>query len=182
MDLRLMFARLSSLITALLMGMLLFTPFVHAQAGEPAGAQQREWRPDPEKMHAMIKTRLEKLSARLELTASQQPAWGAFAKSVEALAERTATPPGADADAAAIARFRADMAAGFAKKLAAIADTTGKLQAVLNDNQRKLFNEEYRRIRHPGHRCVHGGEHHGAHGENGRHDDGMDEDDDAQPA
>lgn len=173
-----MFARLLSIVQALLMGALLLAPIIPAaQASEnaqqpgmhqDAGAPQGEWRPNPERMRALIKARLDKLSARLELTASQQTAWNAFARSVEALAERPSAAPGANADAATIAHYRADLAAGFAKKLAVIADTTGGLQTVLNDKQRKTFNEEYRRMRPHGHRCGHAGD----QGKNGRRDDG----------
>lgn len=109
----------------------------------------------PEKMHEHMKARLDKLAGRLEIKASQQAAWEEFSKSVEAMAERQANKPSDDADAAAIARYRADRAAGFAKKMAAIADATAKLQAVLTDSQRKILNQESRRFLHHGHKWGH---------------------------
>lgn len=179
MNMRLTFARLFSAAIALLMGMLLSGSLVPAAAAhEPAqqqGTQQGAERHNPEKLRALIQARLQLLSDKLALKDAQQPAWNAFAKSVEALAERNFTPPGENADAASIARFRADLAAGFAKKLSAIADTTAKLQTVLNDGQRKIFNEEYRRLRHHGGaRCEH-------HGMSKNRDDGIGEDGDEQP-
>lgn len=42
----------------------------------------------PEKMHEHMKDRLDKLAERLEIKASQQAAWGEFAKSVGMLSEQ----------------------------------------------------------------------------------------------
>jgi len=170
-----MFARLLSIAPALFMGAMLLVPLApiaHAHdEGQASGTEDHEWRPNPEKLRALIKARLETLSGKLAITPAQQPAWNEFAKSVEALADFAGARPDKDADAAAIARYRADMAARLAKKLAAIAETTGKLQAALNENQRKTFNEEYRHFRRHGHGCKHDDE----HDKGNRHDDGMDE-------
>lgn len=162
-----MFARLSSAAAALCAAALLLgsagavalaTP--QAQDNSAANPEQA-WsngHPDPERMRAFIKTRLDKLAAKLGLKPSQRAAWDAFAKSVEALSERPASRPGKGADAASIARYRADAAAGFAGKLSAIADTTAALQAKLDENQRNAFNEAYRHFRHGRHGCAgHGG-------------------------
>ncbi len=148
-------------------------PQPQSRAGQDQEQQASDRHHDPERMRAFLKARLEKLAATLELKDSQRDAWSAFASSVEALAERPASPPGDNADAATIARFRADLAAGFARKLATIADTTGRLQAVLNENQRKTFNDAYRRFRRHGHGC-------GPHGPHGR-DDGRDDSGDGRP-
>lgn len=85
--------------------------------------------------------RLNKLADRLEIKASQQTAWEAYAKSVETVLEKHSDAPSRDADAATIAHYRADRAADFAKKLAGIADATANLQMVLTADQQKVFNE-----------------------------------------
>jgi hypothetical protein len=162
-----MFARLLSLIPTLLIGALLMSMVNSVALANPEG-QGDEWRPNPEKMHEHIKARLDKLANRLEIKASQQPAWDTFAKAVEALADVPANRPGENADAAAVAHFRADMAADMAKKLSVIADATDKLEAALTENQRKVLNEEVRHMGHGGHRC---GPHNGrGKNEQGGHD------------
>lgn len=98
-----------------------------------------------------IRDRLDKLSQRLEIRASQQAAWDRFAHSVEMLAEHDMRQPGEDADAAAIARYRADRANDFAKKLGVIADATDNLQKVLTEDQRKVFNQAARLAMHRRH-------------------------------
>ncbi|MCZ7653884.1 MAG: hypothetical protein M5R42_05705 [Rhodocyclaceae bacterium] len=73
------------------------------------------------------------------------------------------TPPAKDADAATLARHRADMAAKMATKLATLSDATAKLQGALTPEQAKTLADM---TRHPmGGR--HGGK--GGRGEHGRH-------------
>ena len=103
-----------------------------------AGEQPGEWREG-------IKTRLERLENRLELKPVQQQAWGAFQESVETLQVRKIERPGKDADAAAIARFRAERAKVMAERLSRIVETTAKLESVLSEGQRKIFDEASRR-------------------------------------
>ncbi len=156
-----MIARLLSAAASVLGGALLLATVPVALADAPsqgASVQDPERhaegrQPDPEKMRAFIHARLEKLAARLDLKAPQQTAWNAFAGSVEALAARPASPPADGADATTIARYRADLAAGFARRLAAVADTTARLQAALDRDQQQTFNEAYRRFRHDRHGC-----------------------------
>jgi hypothetical protein len=105
-----------------------------------------------------LKDKLDKLSERLEIKASQQSAWEEYAKSVEILAEHSEKKPAEDADATAISRYRAERAAEFAKKLTRIADATSKLQAVLTEDQKKIFNQI---SRHSHHKKCHGWEKHG---------------------
>jgi len=126
-------------------------PGMQAEPGRRATADSPDER---------IKYRLGKLSQRLEIRASQQAAWDRFANSVEMLAERRIQQPGTDADAAAIARYHADRASDFAKKLGVIADATDSLQKVLTEDQRKVFNQAARLAMHGRH-------------EWGRHDHGM---------
>jgi hypothetical protein len=103
-------------------------------------------------MQEHMKIRLDRLSQRLEIKTSQQPVWEEFAKSVEMLADGNAKRPGKDADAATIARFRAERATEFAGKLTRIADATAKLQAALSDDQRKILNQTAQQMLHRDHR------------------------------
>lgn len=124
------------LMSTLLMGGL--STVAQAETPPPGGpGHMHRW--DPAKMQAMMKARLHKLHERLEIKASQQAAWDDFAKSVEALPQGMKKRPGPDADAATVARFRAERAQQFAKKLAVIAKTTAKLESVLTPAQRKVF-------------------------------------------
>lgn len=91
-----------------------------------------------------IGERLDHVANRLEIKASQQDAWQAFAKSVQALAPGQRMPPAAAGDAAAMVRSRADAAAEKAKKLAQIADATAKLQSILTPEQRTTFDQVVR--------------------------------------
>jgi hypothetical protein len=108
-------------------------------------------KPSAEKIHEQMHQMLDKLAARLEIKASQQGAWEEFSKSIEFLPEQHINNPSDEADAASIAKYRADRAADFAKKLAKIADATAKLQAVLSDDQRKILNQVSREFLHKKH-------------------------------
>ncbi|MGA7751160.1 MAG: hypothetical protein WCA63_13575, partial [Gallionella sp.] len=116
-----------------------------------------QWQMKSGEMHNHIHAKLDKLAGRLEIKASQQATWEAYAKSVEMLAEGHAKKPNEDADAATISRYRADKAAEFAKKLATIADATAKLQAVLTEDQKTIFNQALRRFSHRHHGHMHRG-------------------------
>ncbi|MEO6974385.1 MAG: Spy/CpxP family protein refolding chaperone [Gallionella sp.] len=105
-----------------------------------------------ERMHERMQVRLDKLAQRLEIKASQQAVWEDFAKSIETLAEGNAKMPGKDADAATIARFRAEQASNFAGKLNRIADATAKLQTVLTEDQRQILNQAAHQMLHRDHR------------------------------
>lgn len=115
-----------------------------------------EMRCDPKQMnsgmmHDHMKQRLDRLAGRLEIKSSQQAAWEEFSKSVETLADRNSNQPDANADAAAISRYHAERATEIAKKLTVIADTTAKLQKVLNEDQRKILNQVSHRFLHQDH-------------------------------
>jgi hypothetical protein len=115
-----------------------------------------------EHMQMRMKARIAKMASRLEIKASQQAAWGDYVKAREAKWANLPARPARDADAATIARSRADFAADMARKLAVVSDATAKLQAVLTPEQRKVFDEMARRSGHRGH---HGGR--GDRGERG---------------
>ena len=123
-----------------------------------------------EHMQMKMKARTAEMASRLEIKASQQGAWGDYVKARESMWANPPVRPAQDADAATIARSRADFAADMARKLAVVSDATAKLQAVLTPDQRKVFDEMARRSGHRGHRGGHGeggerGEsHHGGNG------------------
>lgn len=135
-------------------------PAVSAAPGPGA----REMTPEmQERMQSRLQARLDKMANRLEIKASQQDAWQAYAKVHKEMFDARPTPPAKDADAAAIARHRADMAAKMAQKLAVLADATAKLQSALTPEQAKTLADM---TRHPmGGR--HGGP--GGRGEHSRH-------------
>lgn len=95
--------------------------------------------------HERIKARLERLEGRLEIKPSQQAAWAEFQESVEKLPMKKIGRPGKDADASEIAKFRADRAKVMADRFSRIAETTARLESVLSDNQRKIFDEASRK-------------------------------------
>jgi len=129
-----------------------------AQMSDADRAQMRE------RMQLRQKQRLDRLGQRLEIKASQQDAWNAYRQVRESAMQSRPQRPGPDADAATLTRFRADMAQRRAQHMATVADATAKLQAVLDTNQRKVFDEI---ARSAGPRGRHGGGHRGGPG--GRH-------------
>jgi len=138
---------------------------------EGQNSQHDQSQINTERMHEHMKAGLDKLAERLELKSSQQAAWEEFTKSVEPLAERSVKKPNDDADAAAIARYHAERATEFARKLTGIADATAKLQKVLTEDQRKILNQVSRRFLHKDHGW-HGHAHEQDHGAHGWHQPG----------
>jgi len=98
----------------------------------------------------MIQRHLDSVASRLEIKASQQSAWQTFASAVQALGETDAarSAPAPDADAATLARERAERATAFARKLTTIADATARLQGALSADQRNVFNQITREAGH----------------------------------
>ena len=144
---------------------------VAAQAPAPADHAAMHQKHGMEHMQMKMKERIAKMAARLEIKASQQGAWGDYVKARESMWANPPVRPAKDADAATIARSRADFAADMARKLAVVSDATAKLQAVLTPEQRKVFDEMARR---GGHRRHHGGRdgHDGHDGRGGRGESG----------
>jgi hypothetical protein len=95
---------------------------------------------------AHLQAHLDKEAKRLSITAAQQPQWDDYVKAIESPIGEVHRLP-SDADAATIARQRADFAAGHAAKLARIADATTALQAVLTPEQQQTL---ARIVRHAG--------------------------------
>lgn len=133
-------------------GALLMVAFHSVAIADPGGycdsKQIRHEQMSPEKMREYMKRRLDQLAGRLEIKASQQAAWEEFAQSVGMVAEQNVKKPNEDADAATIARYRAEKATEFAGKQTRIADTTVKLQEVLTEDQRKILDQTARHFLH----------------------------------
>lgn len=171
---------------------------VSSSAAEPAGAQAAaddaaSARAPHEAMlqrwSQHVQAHLDQLAERLEIKASQEPAWQKFAAAFRDnlsdhamfwhMADGQGGPGLADADAATLARQQAERARDHAQKLAQLADATAGLQQVLSADQRQVFNEAARHFarEHGGHGgmgAMAGGGWHGAmadHCERGPHSD-----------
>lgn len=127
-----------------------------------------------------VQARLDELAARLEIKASQEPAWQAFAAALRDLvtaefAQRAAAASrgNTDLDAASLARRHADWAAERAQKLARLAEATAKLQQTLSADQRLVLNEVARRFAQA--RWMHAPMHGRAYEPHHPHEEGIDE-------
>lgn len=161
----------ASIAVALAAGWIATASAATPQAGDHAAMHQQH---RLEHMQLKMKERIAKMASRLEIKASQQGPWGEYVKAREALVANMPARPPREADAATIAKARADFVADKARKLAVVSNATASLQAVLSPDQRKVFDEMAQRGgRHGlrGHRDGHG-EHgsrsdrdpHGMHG------------------
>ena len=121
-------------------------------AGQMSEADRAQMR---EKMQARMNERFERMAKRLDIKPSQQDAWNTYRQARTPAMGTMAQRPAKDADAATVARFRAEMAQRRAQHLAMVAEATANLQQVLDDDQRKMLAEMARR----GGRG-HGGHHH----------------------
>jgi hypothetical protein len=113
-------------------------------ASKPAPAATARSADMAQERKDMIQRRLDSAASRLEIKASQQSVWQAYATAVQALGETDAakpTQPATEADAASIARERADGATAFARKLTVIADATTHLQGVLSPEQKSVLDQ-----------------------------------------
>lgn len=140
--------------------------------------------PSAEEMRAHLHRHLEKMAGRLEIKASQQGAWAAYAQAIEGMAPPRHDPPPPDADAATLTRQHAERAADMAQRLATIADATASLSKALDPDQRKTLDQI---VREHGMR-MHAHRHHGHDmmgppgGPHGRADAGPDGGPDGSPA
>jgi LTXXQ motif family protein len=105
-----------------------------------------DWCDQPGGRHARLsmrlRARLDRMADRLEISASQQGAWGAYRAVVIGLADGSPpTRPAANADAASVLHYRAERAGEIAQTLAKLADATSTLQAALSPEQRAVLDE-----------------------------------------
>lgn len=132
----------SKLSTALVAaGLALSATLAAVPASAAPGFGMREMTPEMQaRMQSRLQTRLDRMAERLEIRASQQEAWQAYVKVHKEQFDPAALKPlPRDADAATIARHRADMAAKMAQKLAVLAEATAKLQGALTPEQARLL-------------------------------------------
>ena len=93
-----------------------------------------------------VQWHLDNLADRLEIQASQEPAWQTFEAALRNVMTfhwkmMTSPLPGPDTNAATIARWRADRAAEQARNLDRLAKATAGLRQVLTANQREVLDE-----------------------------------------
>jgi len=117
----------------------LAVPLAAAAHGHGYACDQRH-RPDPEQRARFAHRYLDRQAAMLEIKASQQSAWDAYAAAkLELMTGFGAKPLSPDADAATVARRRAERAEAAAQSLGKLADATAKLQATLTGEQREVL-------------------------------------------
>jgi hypothetical protein len=120
---------------------------LHASPPSPDPMAQHEMQQHAQHHTQHLQEQLDHLAARLEIKASQQDAWQAFAAAFrDVMAPASHVPALEQADAAGLARAHADRAAEHAQKLARMADATAKLQQSLAPEQRQVLNEVARRF------------------------------------
>lgn len=152
------------------MAIILATTAIPVASAATAGDTSARGQEHAQKFEAHMKKRLDRMAARLEIKASQQAAWSDYVKARESMMGNRPVRPARDADAATIARSRAEFAAAMAQKLALVSDATAKLQAVLDENQQKTLTQL---AQHGGHRGRHGHHAEGSkHERHGRDSDG----------
>lgn len=138
-------------------------------ASAAPGPGAREMTPEmQERMQNRMQARLDRMAQRLEIKASQQDAWQAYVKvHKEQFDPAAMKAPPKDADAATLARHRADTAAKMAQKLAVLADATARLQEALTPEQAKTLADMTRRPMGGRHDGGFGRGQHGDHGHRG---------------
>jgi hypothetical protein len=99
-----------------------------------------------ERMRAeMVQSRLDDAAARLQIKASQEPAWKAFSAAVKTeMAPEPRVPaaqPNEPRDAATLLHRRATAELARAQDLTRLADAASKLQAVLDPNQQEVLDQ-----------------------------------------
>ena len=180
------YAPLASILSTLLLAALPLYSMAqqeHAPAMPPHAARMHD------EMQKGMQKHLDRLAARLEIRASQQEAWNAFAAAVRGLVPaKPPERPAEDLDAASRARLAADRAADRARQLAQLADATAKLQQALDAPQKQVLNEVARNLGHHWrghgdgpwgmHGEMHGERGHGSMHEGHEHEDGYHGDDD----
>jgi dTDP-4-amino-4,6-dideoxygalactose transaminase len=118
----------------------------HAAAQSPPAAS-----PDAARLahrQRMAQIRLDRLAQRLEIRASQQNAWQAYARTVTSMDPARKRPERSEvarSDAATIIRLRAERASRRAQGLTRLADATAKLAMALDPIQRQLLDDVARR-------------------------------------
>jgi len=151
-----------------------------SRAAQPPASMTQAQDEMAQRLTKHLQAHLDQLAGRLEIKASQEPAWQTFSGALRdvmsaRLADRERTA-GADADAASLARLHAERAAEQAQRLARLADATAKLQQGLSPDQRLVLNEVAQRFAQQrfehGPMGGHGYEHRGPHCDGAEGSDG----------
>jgi hypothetical protein len=128
---------------------LTFAPSAYAHEQWQHEGHRKEF--STQERQAWVKNHIDKEAARLEIKASQQSLWEAYAAAkldlIDSFGPGMKPSDTDDLDAATVAHKHAEHAAEIAQKLSKLADATDKLQAVLSEDQRKVLNQI---VKHPG--------------------------------
>src|SRR5882757_5384813 len=153
-------APLAAMLSTLMLAALPLCSMAQQDHSSPMPAHEAQMH---EHMQQGMQKHLDRLAARLEIRASQQEAWSAFATAVRGLVPaKPPERPDRDLDAAARARLAADRATERAHKLSVLADATAKLQQGLDAPQKQVLNEVARKFAHDGHGDMHSEHCHGS--------------------
>lgn len=144
-----MHSKFSKFVFAVIFGSMFAVPALAHEAATGGGWTDEGKGHMHERFQERVDARLDKLAARLSIKDSQKPAWEAYVAAVKGMMDKPGMKEGhggmmKDEDAAAMIHRHAEHAADRAKKLEVLADATDKLQAVLDEGQRKTFNREVR--------------------------------------
>ena len=137
---------LTGLVLASALSITSLSVMAESNASAPeAGSQHQEadWQA---RMQQHMDARIERIATLLQLSDAQKAsaAWNNYANALRDLGKHgqwKSKQERENADAATIARARADAVAKMANKLSTLADATSALQAKLNDAQRKAFDQ-----------------------------------------
>ncbi len=132
-----------------------------AQAHDHAATTPAAEQATGEHSQAMMRMHLDHAADRLEIRASQLPAWETLAHAMLDLAEHHPAPsPSSQGDAATLTRALAEHATDHANKVVRVAEATAALADVLDSNQNRLLTQMTR-----GFLAHHQAMHHGMHAE-----------------
>lgn len=125
-----------------------------SQSAAPYGKSPEQIEKMREHRIAFIHKELDTMADRLQITASQQPAWGHYKAARLDMMPKHFKRPGSDMNATQLAEFRAKRAEIMAKKMASLSQATSELRAVLAPNQQQVLDEMARQHHHKhfGHR------------------------------
>jgi hypothetical protein len=153
-------APLAAMLSTLMLAALPLCSMAQQDHSSPMPAHEAQMH---EHMQEGMQKHLDRLAARLEIRASQQEAWSAFATALRGLVPaKPPERPDHDLDAAARARLAADRATERARKLSVLADATAKLEQGLDAQQKQVLNEVARNFAHHGHGDMHSEHCHGS--------------------
>lgn len=90
---------------------------------------------------AFMQKNLDEMSSRLQITASEQPAWDQYKAARMAMLDQGFWQPGANMNAANLAKLNAERSERMAKKTAVMSQATSTLRAELTPSQQQVMDE-----------------------------------------